>query len=552
MKKYFKDTWVSYVTALTISYMFFIFEPIQLYSNNINDFWFDLNNIIFPTFLVFMITFIAIVIINNILYFFNKKFFNIFIIIIFVCFLCTYIQGNYLVGNLPVLDGTPIDWNSYKIDMIISCLLWIIIILSTIILCKKFKTQLYIKYSGYLVLAIMVMLSSSLITTLCTTDVLKQKQREVISTTTTKNINKYSNDDNFIILLIDAVDSRQFARAIKDNPKMSNNLNDFTYYPDTMSMHTFTRESLPLILSGVVYENQSQFVDYVIDSMKKSVLLNKLYNNDYEVNIYEPELYFYDKDALKIANVVNSSKDGNLQIDNKEYIKEEIRYDLFRYLPFFLKKYSKIEYLNFTDTKLKSDGETPFVAENMEFVHTLNNSMETGQKKNFKFIHLDGAHVPFTINKNLEIGVNYNYYDEVEGCLNITNKYLQYLKDNGVYDNSKIIIMADHGYAMDSKGEGTLEGRQNPIFLIKGKNETHKNIVESSKPISFVDLDNIYENLIDNKKGEDVVNFIDNNRTRRFLLYRYTIENHMYEYETKGKAWETNKMYATGKEFIRQ
>ena len=44
---------------------------------------------------------------------------------------------------------------------------------------------------------------------------------------------------------------------------------------------------------------------------------------------------------------------------------------------------------------------------------------------------------------------------------------------------------------------------------------------------------------------------IPNERTRKYLWYIYEKGNHMVEYETKDKAWETNKMYETGKTYDR-
>ena len=54
--------------------------------------------------------------------------------------------------------------------------------------------------------------------------------------------------------------------------------------------------------------------------------------------------------------------------------------------------------------------------------------------------------------------------------MTIAATYLEKLKKADSYDNSVIIIMSDHGY----DEEGTEEyGRQNPLLMIKGRNEHH-------------------------------------------------------------------------------
>ncbi len=58
--------------------------------------------------------------------------------------------------------------------------------------------------------------------------------------------------------------------------------------------------------------------------------------------------------------------------------------------------------------------------------------------------------------------------------MTVTMSYLNKLREAGVYDNSVIIILSDHGYniegeAVKSSSENENEtGRQHPIFICKG------------------------------------------------------------------------------------
>ena len=133
------------------------------------------------------------------------------------------------------------------------------------------------------------------------------------------------------------------------------------------------------------------------------------------------------------------------------------------------------------------------------------------------------------------------YYDEVDGTITIIDNYLKYLKNNGIYDNSSIIIMSDHGYNIDNSSNG----RQNPIFFIKGINESHKFKVSKNK-FSYEDLNIIYENLINGKKDIDVFDNIDLDKTRYFLQYSSDNVNEMIELKTDDNAWNFNNMIPTG------
>ncbi len=541
MKRVLDDLLSCLILAFTTSFMLFIYEPIIMYSNNINDFWFDLSILYKNSVHLFLLLFFVIFFSYFLFYFIdkkvfkNKKIYNILLIIGYIIFISIYIEGNYMAGFLPPLDGTSIVWKNFIKESIISLAILIIVSTLIFILYKKYNSKMigYLKYIG---LAIFIMISSSLLTTLLTTNALKPKEYAV--TSTIKNINTYSENENFIIFLLDAVDSRTFYKVLNTNDEYKDIFNDFTYYPDTMSTYPFTRDSIPFILSGVWNNNEDEFKDYYVKSMNKSPLLKNLYDEKYDVNIYDTEILYNSKNAEKIKNLSFSS-----DYDEMKFKRQELKYVLFKYLPFYLKKYSKIDTLNFNGTKLSIDGvfdlsDTTFNSEYM-------NDFKTSKNNQFKFIHLEGAHVPFNLDKDLNRISGGTYDQKVESNIVLTGKFLSYLKKNNVYDNSNIIVMADHGYNM-------LEaiGRQNPILFIKGKNEKH-DLKISDKAISYDDLQSAYSDLLDHEKSINLFSDISSKRSRRYLFYYYGKEDNMIEYIQKEKAWDTNSMEKTGKEFNR-
>lgn len=56
---------------------------------------------------------------------------------LFIVFLCSYVQGNYLVKYLPVMDGRAIDWSLYSNGRLQSVILWIVVI--SVFLLLHFK-----------------------------------------------------------------------------------------------------------------------------------------------------------------------------------------------------------------------------------------------------------------------------------------------------------------------------------------------------------------------------------------------------------------------------
>jgi len=77
-------------------------------------------------------------------------------------------------------------------------------------------------------------------------------------------------------------------------------------------------------------------------------------------------------------------------------------------------------------------------------------TVDENSKGAFMFYHLQGAHDPFRMdeNGNLMTGQEYSEkgrHRQIKGNLNTIFKYIERLKDLGVYKDTTIIISADHG-----------------------------------------------------------------------------------------------------------
>ena len=107
----------SCVISFIIAFMFCLYEPIITYAQNINDFWFDLN-LLFPKIIIFFFATFLLIFLSSLflllLFNKNKKIYKICLIAVFVVFLVLYIQGNYFINKLPVLNGSVIDYSKFN------------------------------------------------------------------------------------------------------------------------------------------------------------------------------------------------------------------------------------------------------------------------------------------------------------------------------------------------------------------------------------------------------------------------------------------------------
>ena len=535
------------ILSFTFSFMLYIYEPIIMYAPNVNDFWFDLYIMLKPIIVAFLGLGTLLSLGFAGIYYLNKKFskkinfYHLSLIMFLVVLICFYIQGNYLAGGLPGLEGDDIKWSKYHSEEIKSFIVWGVTILVTVIACIKFKIEKVVSASYFVCLMIFVMLMSSLVSTCSTYNIVKPKKGVIA---TMKNYHTASTDTNFLIFLVDAVDSVTFDKVMTSDKDFKDTFKDFTYFKDTTSVYGYTRDSVPQILGGEINENKTGFRSYSTHSLDNSLLFKELKNREYDINLYDDELIWESNKPLEISNMVKAGRD----VDIKEFIKNQTKYVLFKYLPFNLKKYSKIENMYFNNSKVKEDIEYYNWSDWDNYDDITENPITTVENKYFHFMHIEGAHVPFGMSKTLEYNKKYGYNDKIAATLTIINAYLDRLKKYDVYDNSVIIIMSDHGYVVGGK-KGAY-GRQNPILFIKGVDE-HHDMIRSKIPVSYTDLNSAYVDLLNGKDSTELFSDIDLNRERRYMWYKYTKENHMVEYVQKGKAWAEETLVPTGKEFNR-
>lgn len=543
-KKEIKELVAPFIMSFLATFMFLIYEPITTYASNVTDYWFGFNALLKANCLLFVIIFLILLSVSIIIYYISKllkmkKIYEIFLIVFSICLSALYIQGNYLSGSLPTLDGAKIYWDKYEMQNIISILMWLVVVIINVIICRKFKSK-YKKIISYEFCAIFIMLFVSFLVTIFTSKDLYAEKGKYISTT--KNINMLSENKNFLILLVDCVDSREFEKVVNETDS-DYVFEDFTYFPDTMSTYGFTRDSVPYIFSGIWYEAETPYNQYYENAFNNSKLFSMMKRDNYDINVYDEELMISNNKKYDVKNVelVNS------KIDLYSLFKQEVKYDLFKYLPFGLKKYSSIETLNYSKCKKlnKNDSEYDIFSWNNIFNYEHWNKIKLQKNNYFHFLHIEGAHFPYDLNKNLEkLTDETNYDDKLGATISMIDTYLTRIKDSGMYDNSVIIILSDHG-----QNDLNPVGRQNPILYIKGIDEHHK-LEVSNKKVSYVDLnESIYKDLLDNKKSFELLENVDNDRIRRYLWYKDYDD--MYEQTLDGHAWETEKLINTGKRYKR-
>ena len=151
-----------------------------------------------------------------------------------------------------------------------------------------------------------------------------------------------------------------------------------------------------------------------------------------------------------------------------------------------------------------------------------NKEITKDDAKHFKFIYATGAHYPYVNDENFNpIGEDDAYSHEgamgaAKSSLKICTQYIDMMKAAGVYDNTTIIIMADHGYYWD----GVLT---NPLLMIKPRNSQEAFTI-SDAPTSHINFQatvaSAFDYNDDGKYGVSNSDIPETDTTNR-LFYQY-------------------------------
>ena len=535
--------------AFALCFTLFIYAPYELYVTNQLEFWFTAGQMLPYVLGLFAAAFLAILLVLYIARRINEKLYNLVSAACLVALICSWVQGSFLVWDLPPMDGKPVDWGSFPVDRVCSIALWVIVIAATIILMKKLGGSRFVRLGSYTALAVAFILAVTLGTVFMTTG-LSDKSRELIATN--EDMFTYSDDENLLILVLDAVDSTAFEQSMARDAHYSEIFKDFTYFRNTVGGYPYSQLSIPLILTGQWYEAQESFADYEREAMRTSPLLQRLDEEGYRKSLYSDEGTLLA--ALDEGSFENLTTDRPVPSSTFHMCKLVVKMAIIKHAPWDLKYlgYDLPGRLSEGEKHGGEDGKEYFDISNLVFYNKLKDesTVTASGEKRFKYIHLEGAHEPHRYDKYLNVLDSSPYRDVIEGNFTMVDLFFERMKEAGVYDNTAIVVMSDHG----SHNETDLRNmNQNPILLIKGRGEQHGELIVSYAPVSYDDLQQAYQRLLDGEGSDGVFDWHEGDeRTRRFLWYEMADNSLLTEYEQTGSAEDMTTLVPTGTVYERK
>lgn len=512
--------------SLLAATMIFLYAPIQLYVQNSDDFIYDLYDLLKMMLPVWGIAFIVSAAFLSLLNFFCEKLYRIVLGLYLAATIALYVEGNFLSGYLPTITGKSIDWGQYSAHRTGSVLLWIVIAGITVTgMCllkgKKFSSLVsYIGGFGTALLALTLIFSLNGEATRDKADFYA----------TTDHMFEMSSDRNFVLMILDTIDGVHFSDYLTENPKYEDTFEDFTFYNNALGTYPGTKWSIPFILSGTWFENQTGYYRFKENAYLESPLFRTVRESGYRMGLYQEDPPPAESLMEEFENLAKPDSENFMYPSN--FRKMQIMLTGMSYLPFDLKKYCELTPDNiYYDSQKITSGNNYFKWGNDEFLKELESQTVTvADEPSFRMYVLQGTHDP--------------YKDTIEtavaDCFALIDEYIAALKKAGVYDNSVIVIMGDHGYFPSELY------KMNPALFVKGIGEHHDFRV-SDAPVSYADIPEAYLRLYNGAVDEEVFDAKNGElRERRFLNPYEWDDDHIIEMTHIGPASDVTCFTPTG------
>lgn len=423
-----------------------------------------------------------------------------------------YIQGNFLAVNMGEFNGERYALSFWRSAF--SVAVWLAVLAAAFVLLWKLPEE-FDGLVGRIAAALLVVQIAALGIS-AYNNIPKYSFEELnyifngehISYCSVKDFDLYSKNKNVIILIADEYDSYLFDGAIKEAPETVSEFDGFTYYTNAVGKYGLTDQSIAYITSGGTIGrgyNDLTFFETAAENYKTN---------------------FYSLTQIPPASVTRNYCDnvGTVKLSLREamgYAKGVFRISFFRCMPEPLKQLFWFDGRNIgsdIEAILEKKVEAELSAElydfeNLEFYNNLPRELTVTDEDVFKFIYFFGVHAPRSVTKDLEIGGGSGISPEEEAIAvnKIVNEYLKILKENGVYDNSEIIIMADHGLTCHLN-------KMYPLLMYKPANQAETGITVSKAPISYEEMFPTLKMLVGAKPGGRTIFDIaeDEQRVRYF------------------------------------
>ena len=348
-----------------------------------------------------------------------------------------------------LLDGTAIDWAERSASVVGQAILWLLLPL----LLAAFGRRLVVlaaRASGVLITAQLLLLAISALQPSAAEATSRPKWREPPA-----RMFHFSSTRNIVHFVLDGFQGDVFEELAAGDEALRRELEGFVFFADHAGAFRTTSMSIPAMLTGVAYRNQTPIRGFIASHLSERSLFTVLSAHGYEV------------DFASITGNYFSGPIARKYFLPKPYVSHDLHrrastaqlldLSLFRHAPAALKKgiYNNQEWLLHRRT---SAHRQHLSSNSRAFLEDLTRRMTVaGEEPVYKLIHVGIPHPPVVLDGECRFtGVvptsREVFVDQSRCAMRSIVDFLRRLRELEIYDTSLILLTSDHGIGLPSPG----------------------------------------------------------------------------------------------------
>ena len=405
------------------------------------------------------------VLMNKIL---KESTFDVVTLLIWGLLIAAYVQTLFLNGNMIIIKNQQAAYSEQSAANIVNLLIWAVLTLLPLcifILYKHKKKEF--RFEGILTFSMVIvfgMQTTGLIKTAATAALPVGYDEGIAEYKSYEATTKLSNDNNILVFILDRMDVMFMREAFERYPHLKEYLDGFTHYENNITEYWDTFPSVTSMLTHNYYKQGQTYMEYWEESWAQYNFIDTLRENGFTTNLFLD----YSSTYGSLCQLQNRSDNfvlhDKVKVNMRDFTSIISRLSLGRLSPYILKDLwlAKIA-PNFGNNLFLYPiwAQHPVIGIHSDLsFHSYVQQADfsaSSDKSVFTIMHLNGAHVSGDRADSTSYGLHFDdesgsillggdVIDSTRATLEILNVYFERLKDIGVYDNSTIILLADHGY----------------------------------------------------------------------------------------------------------
>lgn len=468
-----------------------------------------------------------------------------------VCGFLIWLQANVLVWEYGALDGRGLDWSSEPWRGWLDGVIWVGGVVGAITFGPRIRRAVVFSATALLCIQTVASIAAG-----------------VLHADTTKTpplatqdsappwLYEFSSSHNVIQVVLDGFQADVFLEIVEESEVDYRSLfSGFTYFRGATGVYTRTEMSVPAFLSGRLYRNKvpkKRFKQEVFEGSKN--IIRSLERGGYRVDFVVP-LGITSRYQLKNFYVLTEPYQASHKAQATAEARKLMDLVLFRVFPHVVKGWIYRDGRWLLQSAWGKRRESLSFFANRDFLLDLSENLVVGTSEPvYKYLHVKMSHPPPVVSEDCGYAGKVlpvqrdNMKRQYECTLEVLARLLKKLRVARVYDESLILIHADHGsgfplWDVESEGRAAgaggiedeflsrLAGYALPLLAVK-RPRAKGDLKISEAPVSLTDIpDTIATSVgLEEEFGGKAVFSVaeDDSRERVFFFHRW--EGNKFDY----------------------